>query len=518
MGHWRKSWVYLLIFMMSCSGVGSDLTPGEEGESGDGSTGVESGGDTAPGAGAGGSDEETADSLYSSGPLDIPVPIAKVESIDPRHVVVSLSSNRLTLRGETGAVTNVASSPMVWCQHQDSGEIKTTSTNPDGSFPEIEFSSSGIGESAFLTLAGFNGTEIGTPVFIKISDNLYVWLLTNGSSVSKNSVTFEDDRVYMVINVNGASTSRNLKQASTSSSSYVYTFDVGGIPEILATGNTSIDQLFVTEGEMLIRSGNTFYIPESSGFKSIFSIGALETILQVDVESDYSDKQWIAVATDLAAYVCDRTGSCTEVADFDALSAPANFQEIVTATWSKYLVGTDPLFFLQLVWQEESSGSTSTSAWNYEPGDTLEEVVENWGWFWYETDNVDLTGLTPGTYVYKGVLKQGTVDNYVTQYRPATWGTSCSGTLSGGNVAELTATIIQTEGNFHYLLDAEVTVDTYTPVTTGSTTVIKDSVCYAKPTRVVYDAEIHPNMDLIFFCAEDSNGRGQMYTLCVNQI
>ena len=200
------------------------------------------------------------------------------------------------------------------------------------------------------------------------------------------------------------------------------------------------------------------------------------------------------------------------------MSAPETFEGIIALNWSKYLIETDTYFFLQIVWGEKSGTSVSPSVWTYEPGDALERNSETWGFNWFQTDNVDLMGTSAGTYVHKGLLKQGTVDNYATRYRPATWVTQCSSTPSNGNVTELEATIVETAFNTYYLLDAEVTVNTNTSVVSGNTTTIKDSICYAKPTRVVYDAEIHPNMNLVFFCAEDANGNGQMFALCGNKI
>lgn len=525
----------LLLTTVGCAvgGGGADLTTESGGGSTDGSgddsggesgsgTGVESGGETVPGGGAVEGPEAGSSGLYEGGPVDIPVPIAKIESIDPRYVIVTLLENQLTLRGEAGAVTNVSASPFVWCQETNSGEIKTTASNSDGSFSAITFTLAENEPSTSITLAGYDGTSIGTPVFLRISNNLYVWLLTNGTSVSQGALSMEEDIVYLVLHVGGigSTTSSSLKRNATTedyTSSYLYTFEVGGHLEIMATGDIIIDQLFVTEGEVLARAGNCFYIPEGTGFVELFCIGSAETIDEIDVEADYDGKQWIAVATDRAAYVCNRTSVCTEIADFDTISAPATYEGIVSMTWSKYLIGTDPVFFLQLAWEETQNSVTTSSVWNYEPGDELTEEGDNWGWYWWEIDNVDLTGDTPGTYVYKGILEAGVVDNYSTDYRPATWVTSC-GSPAGGNVNQLEATIIEMPNKTNYLLDAEVTVNTRTAVVTGNTTTWKDSICYAKQTRVVYDAEIHPNinMNLVFFCAEDENSRGQIYALCGN--
>lgn len=537
--------VFILFLLGSCSGVvtdtggGGELTPESEGGSGteDGAsgsgTGVEPGGEavsgggaaeytgSADGGGAGGA-SGGGNSLYETGPIDLPVPIAKLESIDPRYVIVNLSGNSLTLRGEAGAVTNVSASPQVWCQDSLTAEIKTTSTNSDGSFATITFTYASNEPSTSVTVAGYDGTSIGTPVFLKISNNLYVWILTNGSSISRGSLAMDGDSVYMVLHMGAdglpAPSMSRSDGRGTATSSHLYALDVGGIPEILATGDIILEQLFVTEGEVLTRSGNDFYIPDGTSFKKLFSIGSAETILQVDAEADHSGKQWIAVATDRAAYVCDRTGSCSEIADFDNLSAPAIFQGMIAVSWSKYLIGTDPVFFLQLVWEEKSGTSLTTSSWSYRPGETIESDEDQWGWNWFEIDNVDLTGTSAGTYIHKGLLKQGTIDSNANRYRPATWVNKCSDTLSNGNVKELETTMIETSWNIFYLLDAEVTVNTKTSVVNGNITTILDSICYAKPTRVVYNAEIHPNEDLIFFCAEDENGKGQMYCLCENKI
>lgn len=546
MGKVRHSLAYLLILFLlgSCSGVvtgtggGGELTPGSEEGSGsddggsDGSsgssTGIEAGGETVSGGGAGGTGESGAaasgssDNLYEGGPIEIPVPIAKVESIDPRYVIVTLSGNLLTLRGEAGAVTNVSASPQVWCQDSLTGEIKTTSSSSDGSFSTITFTYTSAQPSTSVTVAGFDGTNIGTPVFLKVSDNLYVWILTNGASVSRGSLALDGDTVYMVLHVDGTGTPApaltKRGDRGTATSSYLYTIDVGGIPQIMSTGDIILEQLFVTEGEILARSGNNFYIPDGTSFKKLFSIGSAETIDQIDVESDHNGKQWIAIATDRALYVCDRTGSCNELGDFDSLSSPAVYQGMMALNWSKMLIGDDTEFFLQATWEEKSGNSQSPSSWFYHPGEDFEEDNDLWGWYWFETDNVDVTGTSGGAYAYKGLLEQGTVDSYANTYRPANWVTHCSDTLPSGYVKELETTMVETPYNTFYLLDAEVTVNTKTMVASGNTTIQKDSICYAKQTRVVYNVEIHPNEDLIFFCAEDEDGNGQMYALGANKV
>lgn len=534
-----------LLLLAACSGVvtgtggGGELTPESEGGSGDGSgesgteTGVSTGGETVSGGGAaeytgeaagGGSSGGSASSsggLYTGGPVDIPVPIAKVESIDPRYVIVTLAGNQLTLRGEAGAVTNVSASPQVWTQDSLTGEIKTTVSNSDGSFETITFSYGSDQPSTSVTVAGYDGTSIGTPVFLKVSNNLYVWILTNGSSVSRGSLAMDGDTVYMVIHVDGsgapAPALTRSGERGTATSSYLYTLDVGGVPEIAATGDIVTDQLFVTEGEVLARSGNNFYIPEGSGFKKLFSIGSAETIAAVDVDTDFSGKQWIAVATDRAIYTCDRTGSCKEILDVDAKSSPATFQSLVTMNWIKQVTSQSSMFMLNVVWLEGLGNTFNPASWYYSPPDgTPTKDSPQMSFTWYETDSIRI--LSTGTYIWKGILEPELRDNQLLNYRPARWVTTCSNPLPADHVRELQATMIGSGSNYFYLLDAEVTINTLTPLQYGNFATYKDAVCYAKRTRTIYNAEIYPDESLVFFCAEDESGKGQMYALCTDKI
>lgn len=489
----------LLLFLAHCAGISAtSLTGGSGGATGgdDGTSGTDDPADGTP------VDEHTSDGLYTSGPIDVPVPIAKVEAIDPKYCTVTISSNQLTVTGQAGAVSNPTASPLVWAYESGLAQTVTTTTHADGSFDAINFTYSSPSYTAAVALAGYNGTEIGEPIFLKISAGTYVWVLTNGSSVSTSALTMNDNTVYLVLQTTSSSAltknrSATLRQTAAVTSD-LYTLNIAGVSQKLASGTFAIDQVYAAAGQPIVRSDNDFYYPDGSGgFTHCCSISGLETIAQVEVEADSSDVPWIAAITDRGLYVCSLAASeCIERATFSSdevinwfgwttpsenwPSFSITVNTIVAAngiqTYRNYSFDTDGNSGDTTPWSSTSGGWVNKGTISHGTGSAGDPVLA-----------VSTVDITEGSGAYT------MVPNVVT---------SCT---AGSSTKEIHQ-VFDSTGGTYYLLDALFNNNT------------NGMLCTVTNTRTLYDEEIHPSSKIVFFCAQDSGGNGQFYAYCANRV
>ncbi|MDO8519898.1 MAG: hypothetical protein Q7T11_07040 [Deltaproteobacteria bacterium] len=488
----------VLFFLAQCSGVGTTSgTGGIGGDSGGDSGTGEDGGSSDSGADGSPLDETTSDSLYSSGPVDVPVPIAKVEAIDPKYVVVAIDGKKLTLTGQAGAVPNPTLSPKVWARDTDLAETVTTDTKSDGSFDAISFTYSSSSFEASIALAGYDGTSIGEPIFLKISEGNYIWVLTNGSCVSTSALTMSENRVYLVLNSDaGCSVTANrslTRNQSSETSSDLYTLDIAGISEKVATTTSfTIDQVFADDETVVVRGGNTFYtLDGSGGFTECCSIDSSETIARVEVEADGSDVPWIAVVSDRTASICSPSlGECeTQV-------SLASNETVLSMAWNETagmdMGGYSGTIALRTVVTSGSTRTYKTYTYNRETDALTTTSSSGSSGGWQEVGTVslmkdDLTITLNTTDATEGVS--------AFSLRPQTQVGSCT---LGSETKKLMA--VWTSYSSNYLLDASLNIRSS-----------DNMLCSITKTRELYYAEIHPSAKLVFFCAEDSTGNGQFY-------
>lgn len=469
-------------------------------------------------AGGGGATSETDESsnpLYTGGPIDIPVPIAKAEAIDPKLVTVSISANRLSLTGQAGAVPNPTVSPQVWARDQTNDEIITATTRADGSFDTIEFTYDGSSVTTSIALAGFDGTNIGAPIFLKVTDNVYIWLLTNGSTVTDGTLTVEGNRVYLTTHESSSSTaiSKPLPRQSSGITSSLYALNVGGTAEQIATGDISIDQVFVTNGKIIIRSGKDFYFNNSAGeFGLCCSIDTEQEITQVDVEEEPSSGiQIMAVSSQNEMFVCWRYGSlgeCYRILAIEETQRIPYFQLVFFDSLGSTSVG-DNVYVQVIVETTTGSGTTLEGrlfSWNGQVSDTLLTTQSGIN---YTVD--ELVTLDNGStlFVTRALLKKGASGDIFSNLQPVTNASGCAAGSSLNGSEEMGAMMLVSSNGKNYLLDASLTMDTSTSPAT---------LCSASKTRTIINTEAHPTGQLVIFCADDDNSNGQLYAFCAKDL
>ncbi|EKD42450.1 MAG: hypothetical protein ACD_73C00148G0001, partial [uncultured bacterium] len=178
----------------------------------------------------------TEGSLFGAGPIDIPAPIAKLESPNPAYITVSIGSTQnistlqtlnageeICITGNAGAIPDPVTTPFVYIYDSINATAEVVAVAADGSWVQTCFSSEG--PFAVASSVDELASQISAPIFLKIDENTYLWLLTNGDTISSGAVTFVDNTVYLVATSSTSaslSAIKKLNKMATTSSSTVY--------------------------------------------------------------------------------------------------------------------------------------------------------------------------------------------------------------------------------------------------------------------------------------------------------
>lgn len=515
------SWV--LALFLSCSGAGGGL-------SGDDTSG--SSDDTGGGTG------EASNDLFTGGPVDLPIPIAKVEAIDPKYVTVRLEGASLTIEGQAGAVPNPTASPLVWAYQRANDKGRTVVTQSDGSFEAIEFTLESSTDTIEIALAGSDGEMIGTPIFLRVSDGTYVWILTNGATLTQEALAIENNRVYLVLKT----TEENALQKGTSSrnrptspraatvTSDLYALDIAGTPQIVASGNINIEQVLVTGSDVLVRDGSSFYCPTSNGsFESCLTIDSGDQVANVTATDDEDGEQKIAIVSDKKLYFCSRTErSCTTLITFSG-GEDIDFMEwlhMPSMSTNSYTAAAGGLNLMVLTSAQGTSSTTIKTYFYDSDGVLMRSDVADIGTF------ADIQGVTlneTGQYVLLSKTQlsmakfNSTGSVSASSFRPGTITQTCNAddATSSGDVFLTIQSSLTSQ--FPYLLDGEATY-MFTGSTesgcTGQSCSNTQAIifCRATKTRSICHVELHPNAQMVFFSAHDGDGNAHLFVYCPNRL
>ncbi|MDO8519631.1 MAG: hypothetical protein Q7T11_05655 [Deltaproteobacteria bacterium] len=493
----NDTFVLLLLILVSCagaSGVGGSGTG--SGESGDGA------GDSGTGSDSG----TTEDSLFQSGPVDIPITISKAEAIDPKLVTVTIDGADLVLTGAAGAVVNTSDNPQVWARNEALDEIITVTTSSNGSFPEIRFTHASSSFSSSVAIAGYNGTTIGIPIFLKIDNNTYSWLLTNGSTVVQGALAMSGDVAYVV----SASTTESaaisgLKKATTTTST-LYSLTIAGTSETIASGDISIDQVYAITELILVRSGNKFYYPNSeSGFTLCCEVPSDETI--VATATGATDALYVGVGTNEAFYLCSRaSGDCVQA---DTLATGESYHSIIfdTSPTSNETVAlvfhsTSSIMLTGTYYGLEGTALDGGTFGGLLPDNFVSSSSQDYDNAW--------GGESGHLQIYRSVYKEGNSGTSFQLNAPTSAFTTGSGTAGSDTIPVLIArssfdSTFDDDDDIRYALNGSFVFDTLS----GTKTLLS-----ATNSRTIFDAVAHPNTYFLFFCGEDGDGNGQIYAYC----
>lgn len=463
-----------------------------------------------------GSAAEGSEALFTGGPVDIPVTIAKLEAPDPSNITVDVSgggsnlgfrratSGTITLTGEPRALTTT----QVYIYSSETGETQITDVESDGSFDATTLQGTGP-----LMVAGYDGTNIGTPIFLKVSEGKYVWYLTNGDEILASVLAEEDGTT--VVAVNGSSGSSALrKQSGEEATTDVYTLDIAGVDELKGNVPCTVDEIFTRGGDIVARCDNDFYLytEDSGSFEESFSIDSSETISFTDVERDEDNELYTVVGTDAGTSIGKMSNG--QVTEIDTLTAGCEEYTLVKL----FIYEGSGQYDGDLMAIVESRNTCTTPVQNrhqllsltgevisitltdsYGAETTYQATVSN------ESTGASLT-LT------KILFEEGDTQSYYQYYEPNTL-SSCTAGSDTLDVYSIWS--MGMGGSVPYILDGSLTLQQGSGQTFES---YGYTICDATRTRSVYHVELHSSGKIACFCADDDDGNGQLYAYCPSEV
>lgn len=520
--------LFLFVYAYGCSDQGLAPSGGEVTSTDNTNDGYGSS-DGEDSSGAGGSSGSSSGSLFEGGPISIPVPVARLEAPDPTRIVLSIGDTKVSIAGLSGAITDPTASPLIWVWDDELAIQQTGAVRSDGSFTTITFTYSQASDARSLAVAGYDGTTVGTPIFLKISsdDNnniTYLWRLTNGATVVQSAVSMENNTVFVVSELTDPSTSVNtqLRRAtSTQTTSYLYALNVGGVAQTIASGPIKIDQILVDESQIMVRSGTSFYYPNASkGFSFCCDVDSAEEINHVTSGLDDNAYQVLGVATDRAYYLCSkRTATCDEIHTL------GSNEEYISSLFLQNSQTSQQLIFVHYS-QKNGSVFNARGVIFDTSGNPVDSVglaalpvVDDFLGASYQDINNSRAGIKGDTISIINLYKMdytegGSGNDFSFSYPTPTYVPSTSTQTPGSEtISILTAqssinNVLGDGDDILYPLDSLFTFrqnsDGGDPLTLLSVT----------PYREIYGVEVHPSGRLLLFCSKDSSGHGQIHAYC----
>lgn len=493
--------------------------------------------------------------LFDGGPVDIPVTIAKLESPDPSHITVSVGTEKnVTLTGQAGAIPNPSVTPFVYVINSATGTATIAPVNADGSFAGLDVGATG--PFAVASSVDDVASQISGPVVLKIDDDTYLWLLTNGDTISSGAVAMVGDTVYLV--ANNASASENVlpslfKKASTTSST-VYSLGIGGTYGEVGTCDCQIVELAVANETTIARDADgIFYQLDDSTFEPIFTLDAGETYRFMNIyngEMEDGMNLYMSVATDKNLYMLNLTEET-----YDLVYALADNETVLADNWVSHSGDLDTgesigrTLYYDVYFQTETATGLSLSLYilnSLDPSDLNPDWSQAWdpdttfgGTFGSSRGHSSLTGdedAPLGDVWYDSfAVQEGEVidtdddrhDMIVAQYEKPS---NSAVTLDSFTASSLPTCGTLTLGEplvFHeinssfndygYWINGAITVrpcrQSGDTATYTASTALSDFAAFeiteATQTKTVYNIQPHPT--LAFYCALDENSVGQLY-------
>ena len=437
--------------------------------------------------------------------MDIGVEIAKVEAPNPTRITVTVSGNTVSLVGEEGALPDNASCTEVFTYDTSLALQQTAAYRSGGRFDEIVFTYEG--ESSITTsiiVACFDGTSIGSPVFLQIEEGLFVWVLTNGA-VSDGALSVYGNTVYLVSETTAsASISRSdhheRDSDCTGVESTLYSLAIGGNYEEVASGCFAIDRVLALRTRTFVLSGEDFYLVSDGEFvrSCYLDLASGETIGKIAAAQEVdSDLSMIEVATNRAAYYCQVNSSNENTATpFGATFTLSSGWELTALTVSDNTTSGMGFNIGYSVIDTSTGRLVSPSGGSVASIDSFGAVQQS-------IVGSTATGVTPSLSVSALTFTEGLSTTLYSGIAGTT--TAASGAAGSSSMTALGVNSALTTKS--YLLDAALTIQTGS-ATTG------DTLLDVSRTRTLIDYEIHPSGYALFFCAEDSSGNGQIYAYC----
>lgn len=531
--------------------------------------GVQSGSDSANSDGAAG---------FTNGPVDIPVTIAKLEAPDVGNIDVEVggasnmttplliknaSTTTVTITGRAGAIVNPTTEPQVYILNVETNEAQTKDTNADGSFATFTVT----GSIDTIVVAGFNGTSISVPVFLKIAEGQYIWILTNSDSLISSSLISSGSTIYMAANGSGLSslTKAGTKSAD-SSTSEIIALGIAGTFSSKGTVDCAVDEINTDSANLLVRCDGTFYLHDgTSTFNKSCEVAG--TVIEVDYNDDGDGTLYAAVATDTSIVLCNTsTGVTSTLHTLSTCSAYRNIQLNAESGDDNISAG------LETKYQEGGPGGGIPGD---DFGDEMEEgdgggeeipgddsADDQLATFSVYADMTGCSGGTAGTILVndqgaviamttdsatgasrqiidtirngdyrmtlsKTVLEAGGLAGWVdpTQvsgllekdYDPSTIVNFCSSSFS--SLAAYTISSYYGENSIPERMPA-TSLTIYDNGQRSGYSGYPDhyAICSASETNTVYDAEIHDSAQITCYCADDASGNGQLFAYCPNKM
>lgn len=559
----RRYFLIFLFIFASCGGggLGGSLSGGNS-EGSDGSAG------------------------FTDGPVDIPLPIAKLEAPDVRKIDVEVggsgnitsplptknaSTTTVTITGRAGAIVNPATEPQVYILNVETGEAQTKTTNADGSFATFTVT----GSIDTIVVAGFDGTSLSVPVFLKIAEGQYIWILTNSGSLINSALISSGATIYMAAN---GSASSSLTKATTksadSSTSEVIALGIAGTFSSKGVVGCAVDEINTDGTNLLVRCDGTFYLHDgTSTFNKTCEVAG--TIAEVDYRDDGDGTLYAAMATETSLVLCNTaTGATSTLHTLSTCSAYQNIQLNAESGDENISAGFATKFQMEGGpgsgipgddfgdEMEEGDGSDDGDGGGEEiPGDDdgSDDALATFSVY------ADMTGCSGGTAGTILVNDQGTVIAMTTDsttgasrqiidtvtagdyrmtisktvlaagglagwvdpteasglleknYDPATIVSSCSSSFS--SLATYTFGSYFGENLIPDRMPA-ASVTIYDNGQRSGYTGYPDhyAICSASETETVYDAEIHDSAQITCYCANDESGNGQLFAYCPNKM
>lgn len=491
--NWHFLYFFILISLGCAGGVGGTSDP--EGNS-DG--------------GAAGTDDETINSLFETGPVDIPITIAKLKAPDPKHIDVELIENIIRLTGEAGALPDDDSCSKVWVYDTVLEQEQTSDKTSGGGFSEITFThASDETPSTNMIVACYDGTTIGIPVFLKIEEGHYVWLLTNGAELKDGALSVLSDTVFLVSETDISASINQpavMKQVSDCSDveSNLYSLSLAGEAELVATGCLSIDRVFAVGPEVVIQSGATFYQADSEEFVEAceLELNAGETIGKVSMGYDADNENvGIYVATNEGLYYCSFGESLNQ--DFSTAIALEDNQE-VTAIVVSDDTGTGRGLNVTYGLVDTSTGQLAAV------GGSAVAAIDAFGFVTQSLIDSTPEDISPTLDLSAMTFTEGLSTDFYSNLANVT-------RVSSGTAGSSSATgfvIFSDVSGSYYLLDYEMSIMSNGTATAYGTTISVDNLIDLENIRTIHDIQIHPSGYAVFFCADDASGNGQIYAFC----
>lgn len=501
---WPLFYFLLTLFLAHCGGAGGlGGSLSGEGESG----------------GSGGGSGSGINRLFEDGPIDMPVTIAKLEAPDPSKITVEIgggtnlsptlknqSAETVTLTGLAGAMPDPTATPQVYMYSEANGTT-LVDVNSNGSFAATTLTGTG----PFL-IAGYDGDQIGTPIFLQISGSRYIWFLTNGDEILGNVLAEDDSTTYVALAGETPSTSVNAADLLFADSSEdvteIQSLDIAGTSEILGTVPCVADEMFARDSQVMVRCDNTFYTytATSGEFTENCSVNSAETIQKIEVNQQLTDDEvYLGIITDVGAYACKV--STATLTTLDTLSAGQAYTEMRLFVYlnsgsllNKLLMG--------MVAESSSGGLTTLENLLYDMSGTV--IVQSFtsgstGATYSTQEQVTNESLGVTVSVFNFTYTLGDSATYFPWHVPKTTTTGACAPAANDVSAWV---VTSSQYSCPYLLDQSLSLKP------GSSTATNATVCGSTQTRNILHVETHSSAKLICFCATDEASQGQIYALC----